>query len=204
MRPFTIILAVLLAALTGLWLPAQDASSFREATIPIRRLAAQFTGVLGLAAMCIAMLLAPRRRRIKKPLGGLDGMHRLHRMACAGSDAAGHSPAAPAHHRSHATGAHRLARHRETMGESSFYAAAALITLALVKTVPYGLCRKIYWLLAVALLPLAVHCPLLFRFDDWPTPLGVAVVRPVPQLRLSGCWDQAISDDGRRRPSKCF
>ncbi len=54
-----------------------------------------------------------------------------------------------------------------------FYAAALLITLALIKHFPYRLFAKTHKLLAVAYLALVFHTIVLLNFAAWTKPLGI-------------------------------
>lgn len=63
----------------------------------------------------------------------------------------------------------------ESIGEWAFYAVVALIALALIRAFPYRWFYKTHRLLAIAYLALAFHSTVLLNFDNWPTPLGVAM-----------------------------
>ena len=61
----------------------------------------------------------------------------------------------------------------ESVGEWAFYAAAALIVLALIKRFPYHLFVKTHQLISVAYLVLAYHSVVLLKFEYWLQPVGI-------------------------------
>ena len=68
-----------LLGLSGLWLLSDANSLFNtQGFFPWRNLLIQYSGVLGLGVMSLAMLLAVRPVRLEPWLGGLDKMYRLH------------------------------------------------------------------------------------------------------------------------------
>ena len=60
----------------------------------------------------------------------------------------------------------------ESLGEWTFYAAALLIILALIKTFPYHWFKKTHTLLAVTYLILVFHSVVLTSFNYWSQPIG--------------------------------
>ena len=62
----------------------------------------------------------------------------------------------------------------EMLGEWAFYAAVALIVVALVKRIPYRFFVSTHTLLAAAYLVLVFHATVLMSFDAWTQPLGLA------------------------------
>ena len=154
----------------------------------------QYTGLMAIAAMSIALVLANRPRWLEKPLGGLDKMYRLHKwLGIAGlvfavlhwllakgvQYAVGwgwlvRPPRGPRPAPASAI-AQFLREYRglaETLGEYAFYAVVVLIVLALIHRFPYRWFVKTHTLLAVLYLPLAFHTVVLLRFGYWSAPAG--------------------------------
>ena len=183
--------------LTGLWLltgtfPPETISFFslRDGLI-------QYTGIIGIGMMSVAMILAARPRPVEAPLHGLDKMYRLHKWLGIGglSFAVIHWfwakgakwmvgwgwLARPERHRQPSAETlgtveafFRSQRHlAESVGEWAFYAAALLIVVALVKRIPYHHFTKVHKLLAVAFLVLAAHSVVLMKYEFWTQPVGI-------------------------------
>lgn len=187
----------LLAALTVLWLLAET-HVFQPANFfAFRGSMVQYTGVIAMGAMSVAMILALRPRWPERWFHGLDKMYRLHKWL--GITALvvsivhwlwGQAP-------KWAVGWGWLARPErgaraaienpvqqlfaslrgtaEGLGEWAFYAVVLLIVVALVKWIPYRLFYKTHRLLAVAYLVLAFHTVVLMTFSHWATPIGVVM-----------------------------
>ncbi len=164
----------------------------------------QASGVLAIGVMSVAMLLAVRPVLFEPMLGGLDKMYRLHKwlgisalvlavshwllseapkwlvgLGLMTRPARGPRPAMPdvPALQQFLQGQRGLA---EGIGEWAFYAAAALMVLALVKRFPYRHFFKTHHLLALAYLALVWHAVVLLKFDYWSGPLG-----PVLALLMS-------------------
>ena len=191
----------ILLASSALWFqantPFPDAPSF----IDIRNFLVQYSGVMGMVAMSVAMILALRPSRIEPWLGGLDKSYRLHKwLGITGLTAAiCHWIAANGPHwlsdlgliegrkgpRPPGTDPDSLGaiqqflgelRHpAESVGEWAFYAAVLLIALALIKRFPYRLFAKTHTLIAIAYLALVFHTIVLLNFSAWSQPLGIVM-----------------------------
>ncbi len=164
----------------------------------LRTVLMQYTGVIGMGAMSVAMLLATRPKWLEPPLDGLDKMYRLHKwlgitglvFSCihwwwaqgtkwmvgwgwlsrpARKSAAGQM-LGPAE--SWLRGQRGLA---ESLGEWAFYAAVVLIVLALARRFPYHLFTKTHKWLAVVYLILVYHSVVLLKFAYWSQPVGWAM-----------------------------
>ncbi|MDY6842085.1 MAG: ferric reductase-like transmembrane domain-containing protein [Pseudomonadota bacterium] len=178
-------------AADSLWVSPFDYFSFRAVFI-------QYSGILVVAMMAVALVLALRLRVLEPWLGGLDKVYRLHKwLGIAALVLATlhwwwakgtkwmvgwgwlERPARKGASQEFTgleawfQGQRGLA---ETLGEWAFYIAAALIILALVKAFPYHLFRKTHKLLAVVFLPLAWHSVVLMKFDYWTAPVGWIVL----------------------------
>ena len=183
-----------LALLTGLWFMADTLLPAQRGYFDFRTVWVQYTGVIAMGAMSLAMVLAVRPVWLESHLDGLDKMYRLHKWLGIGALVVGtvhwlwakgtkwavgwgwltkpaRSGPAPEF-----TGLEALFRGwrgtAETMGEWAFYGAAVLIVLALIHRFPYRLFAKTHKLLAVAYLVLAIHTVVLVQFDYWVQPIG--------------------------------
>jgi predicted ferric reductase len=189
-----------LIVLTLSWVAAEP--HFYEATTVFawRATMRQYTGLIAMGSMSVAMLLALRPRWPERWLGGLDKMYRLHKWlginalifsilhwlwVNAPKWAVGwgllERPA-----RKGAGGGQgqvgldmtleawlRTQRHlAEGMGEWAFYAAVALIALALIRFFPYHWFYKSHRLLAIVYLVLVFHSVVLMEFAYWSEPVG--------------------------------
>ena len=187
---------IYLLVLTGLWwLADQTVWSSLDNFFRWRAVLMQYSGVLGIGVMSLAMLLAIRPVVLEPHLGGLDKMYRLHKwLGIAGltlsvshwlmakvpkwlvgwglleRPARPPQPALPADSIQQFFASQRHLA--ESIGEWAFYAALALMVLALVKHFPYRWFFKTHRLLAVAYLALVWHSVVLMKFDYWSGGLG--------------------------------
>lgn len=201
MRKIRWTLWTLFIVITLAWV-ASDNPFPRPATLfSLRALWIQYTGLVAIASMSIALVLANRPRWLEKPLGGLDKMYRLHKWLGIGGlvfavlhwlltkgmtyavrwgwltrPARGGRPPAT-------SALEQLLREyrglAETLGEYAFYAAVVLIVLALIHRFPYRWFAKTHTLLAVLYLPLAFHTVVLLRFRYWSAPAGAVAAAMV-------------------------
>lgn len=226
MKTIRITLWAALLGLSLLWvaanLPLPDAATF----IALRNLAVQFSGVLAIGAMSIAMVLAVRSPRVDRWLNGLDKSYRLHKwlgiaalvaavlhwVAASGPGWAVSLGLMQAPERRPPEGAmpdlgtvetalrglRGLRGPAEGLGEKAFYLAVVLIAVALVRRIPYRLFARTHTLIAVAYLVLVFHSVVLMDFGAWTQPVGV-----VTALLLIGGTGAAVlaltRQIGRRR-----
>jgi len=184
----------LLAVITGLWLWAESPWLAPATFLPLRAALVNGTGVLGMAVMSVAMVLALRPAWLEARLGGLDKMYRLHKWlgisalvlsiahwasAQAPKWAVGLGLLTPGQRPPRVPPSDPLAqfflsqRHlAESVGEWAFYGAVALMVLALVKWFPYRVFFKTHRWLAVAYLALVFHAVFLLKFSFWGQALG--------------------------------
>ncbi len=196
MQPIKRIFWIYLLLLTGLWwFTDQTDWSSLSGLFSWRAVLMQYTGVLGIGVMSMAMLLAVRPVVLEPYLGGLDKMYRLHKwlgisglalsvthwlMAQGPKWLVGwgllERPVRPPRPALPADLIQQFfldQRHlAESIGEWAFYAALALMVLALIKRFPYRHFFKIHHLLAVAYLALVWHAVVLLKFDYWSGVLG--------------------------------
>lgn len=195
MNNIKIALWALLAGLTLLWALADSFLPSPLTYFSLRSVMVQYTGIIAMAAMSVAIILAVRPRPIEPLLGGLDKMYRLHKWLgitalvfasvhwvwAKGTKwavgwgwltrpAKGGGPA-------ELGGLEQLLRSQrglaESLGEWAFYAAVVLIVLALVKRFPYRWFAKTHSLLAVLYLLLVLHTLVLVKFAYWSQPIGI-------------------------------
>ena len=195
MKRIKISLLAILLVLTALWLAADTLWPQPLTYFSFRAAFMQYSGVIAIGVMSVAMLLALRVKWLEPHLDGLDKMYRLHKwLGIAALVAA-------VLHWWWAQGTkwmvgwgwlERPARRpsageplgvlegwlrgqrgiAESVGEWAFYAAVLLIVLALVKRFPYHWFVKTHKLIAVAYLALAYHSVVLTKADYWAQPVG--------------------------------
>lgn len=192
------------------WLAVEPGVFATAAFIPFRNLMVQYSGLLAMAWISIAMVLAIRPRWPEKWFGGLDKMYRLHKWlgisalvmtmfhwswsnAPKWAGAWGLLERVPHGPRPELANpiAQWLTSFRgaaEFIGEWGFYAATLLIVVALVNWFPYRLFYKTHRILAVAYLALVLHAVVLTKFDYWLSPVGLLFV----PLLASGTWAAII------------
>ena len=200
MRNIRIAIWAIPALLSALWiaanLPLPEALGF----IAIRNLLVQYSGVLSIGAMSVAMILATRARWLESWVNGLDKSYRLHKwlgisalvtsvvhwiasqgpkwMVGLGLMEAPRrgAPAGGAPDLGAIEGFFRSQRGlAEGVGEWAFYAAVLLIALALIKRFPYRYFASTHTLIAIAYLALVAHGVVLLDFDAWTNPLGIVL-----------------------------
>jgi predicted ferric reductase len=211
MRNIKLTLWSILALLSALWLLAEP-QVFQPANFfALRESMVQYSGVLAMGAMSVAMLLALRPRWPEGWLGGLDKMYRLHKwlgitalvvsvvhwlwsqgpkwavgFGWLGRRARGERPVLENPVEQFLMS---LRGSAEGIGEWAFYAAVLLIALALIRLFPYRLFYKIHRLLAAVYLVLVFHSVVLTEFGYWTTPVGVVMA----VLMLAGTYAAVIA-----------
>jgi predicted ferric reductase len=191
-----------LALLTVLWLLAEQPTLDSTASIAaLRSPMIQYSGILAIGCMSLAMILATRPLWAEGWVGGLDKMYRLHKWLGIGGlvlaithwlwsagfkwavgfgwltpPERGASPAMESTaEQSLEQTLMSLRDPAEGLGEWAFYAAVLLIVVALIRLIPYRLFFKTHRLLAVAYLVLVFHAVVLTEFSYWTTPLGIVM-----------------------------
>ena len=190
---------VLLAVL-ALWLATAPFSGLGTGVFAFRGPSLQGTGMLAMAAMSVAMVLATRPVFFEPWLGGLDKMYRLHKWL--GISAlvfsvthwlwveapkwmvdlgwlvrparAARLPSADAEPAVWAL-LHGLREPAEGLGEWAFYALVLLIALALWKRFPYRRFFQTHRLLPVVYLVLVFHAVVLTSDGSWFEPVGAVM-----------------------------
>ncbi|MBN1006740.1 ferric reductase-like transmembrane domain-containing protein [Amphritea pacifica] len=196
MKPIKTLFALLLVLLTGVWLFADTLIPEPFSYFAFRAVFIQYTGVIAIGVMSMAMLLALRLKWLERYLDGLDKSYRLHKwlgitalvtsvvhwwMAQGSKWMVGwgwlEKPVRgprPEETLGFIEGLLRSQRgFAESVGEWAFYAAAVLMVLALIKRFPYHLFVNTHQLISIAYLVLAYHSVVLLKFEYWLQPVGI-------------------------------
>ncbi|WP_299199704.1 ferric reductase-like transmembrane domain-containing protein [uncultured Amphritea sp.] len=196
MKPIKIFFALLLLVLTALWLFADTLMPEPFSYFAFRGVFIQYSGVIAIGVMSVAMLLALRLKWLERYLDGLDKSYRLHKwlgitalvtsvvhwwMAQGSKWMVGwgwlDKPVRGPRSTETLGFIEDLFRSQrgfaESVGEWAFYAAVALMVLALIKRFPYHLFVKTHQLISIAYLVLAYHSVVLIKFDYWLQPVGI-------------------------------
>lgn len=196
MKQIKFSLAVLLLSLTALWLLADSLAPTPLTYFAFRTVFMQFSGVIAMGAMSVAMLLALRPKWLEPHLDGLDKIYRLHKWLGITALVASvlhwwfgqgtkwmtswgwltRPPRGPRPNPSDLGLIEGWLRSQrgwaESIGEWAFYAALVLLVLALIKRFPYHLFQKTHKWLAAAYLIFVYHAVVLTKFDYWTQPIG--------------------------------
>lgn len=180
------------------WMAEQTDLSTLNGLFAWRNVLSQYSGVLGIGVMSLAMMLAIRPVFLEPYFAGLDKMYRLHKwLGIAGLVLSlSHWFIANGPKWLVALGwlERRARRTRptfpegslqqffldqrglaESVGEWTFYLAALLMMLALIKRFPYRRFLQTHRLLAVTYLALVAHSVVLLKFDYWSSLLGIVL-----------------------------
>lgn len=196
----------MLALLTVLWFVASPSVFQSTGFFALRGAVVQYSGIIAMGAMSVAMILALRPRWPERWFGGLDKMYRLHKWLgitalvvsvvhwlwskgpkwavgwgwlqrpVRGERAAIENPIEAF--------LMSLRGTAEGVGEWAFYATVLLIALALIKYFPYRFFYKTHRVLAVTYLLLVFHAVVLIKFSYWTSPIGVLMAL----LLVSGAY----------------
>jgi len=198
MSPIKITFWAGLAALLGLWFLADPRALAPAGFFALRNGMVQASGIVAMACMSLAMILALRPHWPERSLGGLDKMYRLHKWFGVGGLVAAIVHWLWAQGPKWAVGLGWLERPQrgarpvagsafeqfllaqrstaEGLGEWAFYAAVLLIAVALIARIPYSVFHKTHRLLAVAWLVLVFHTVVLMKSSYWGSPIGVVMI----------------------------
>jgi predicted ferric reductase len=198
MKPIRLTFLIILAALTALWLVADPILSVDYEFFAYRASLVNYTGVLGIGTMSLAMILAVRPVSIESFLDGLDKSYRLHKwLGITGLvfsfmhfllanvpkilvDAGWLDEPAP----KAATEQSNSILHffqtqyglAEEFGDWGFKVFVVLILIALLKKFPYRFFMKTHRLLSVVYLFLVFHSLVLMKFSYWDHAVGPVMV----------------------------
>lgn len=167
-------------------LPAAEAGAAARAWFAYEQ-AMYLSGVLAIALMSLAMLLATRPAWLERPLGGMDRIYRLHKHAgiLAVSFAATHwliemsddlvesfFGEASWEHGEGAGLLHAMREAAESIGEWAIYVVLAMLVITLWKRFPYSLWRYLHRAMPALYLLLAFHAAWLAPTEWWQQPVG--------------------------------
>ena len=197
MRNIKLVFWGLLALLSALWAAADAHVLSPAGFMALRGAMVQYTGIVAIGCMSVAMILAVRPHWPERWLGGLDKMYRLHKWLGIGGlvfavihwlwTQGPKWAAGLGWFQRPARGPRAVLENpveqffmtlrgaAEGLGEWAFYATVVLIALALIQRFPYRLFYKTHRWLAVAYLVLVFHSVVLTKFSYWLTPLGLAI-----------------------------
>jgi len=197
MRNIKLVFWSFLALLSVLWLAADSRVLSPAGFFVLRDAMIQYTGIIAIGCMSVAMIVAVRPLWPERWLGGLDKMYRLHKWLGIGGLVFAVVHWLWTQGAKWAVGFGWLQRpargarpvldnpveqffmslrgSAEGVGEWAFYAAVVLIALALIRQFPYRLFYKTHRWLAVSYLVLVFHTVVLTKFSYWLTPIGVAI-----------------------------
>ncbi|WP_417808080.1 ferric reductase-like transmembrane domain-containing protein [Thioclava sp.] len=200
MRNIKIALWTLPAVLSALWLAANLPLPGTLSFIAIRNLLVQYSGVLSIGAMSVAMILATRASWLEGWLNGLDKSYRLHKwlgisalvtsilhwgftqgpkwmvgLGLIEAPQRGPRPAGATDIGAIQSFFNSMRGTAEVVGEWAFYAAVLFIALALIKRFPYKYFVSTHTLIAIAYLALVGHAVVLLNFSAWTQPLGIVM-----------------------------
>ncbi|WP_097460612.1 ferredoxin reductase family protein [Mangrovitalea sediminis] len=195
MKAIRLSFLAILVVPTILWLFADTWVPEPFTYFSFRAVFIQYSGVIGIGVMSIAMLLALRPHRLEPMFHGLDKMYRLHKwlgitalvvaivhwwwaqgtkwMVGWGWLTRPPRRTGGGQGLGHVDGWLRSQRgFAENLGEWAFYAVVVLIVLALIKRFPYHLFQKTHKWLAVGYLVLVYHALILTKTSYWAQPIG--------------------------------
>jgi len=186
-----------LALISLLWVMADPAVFEASSVFGLRGFMMQYSGVLAIGCMSIAMILALRPRWPEPWLGGLDKMYRLHKwlgisalifavvhwlwsevpkwatdLGLLARPERGERPVLTNTVEQFLSG---LRDPAEGLGEWAFYLTVLLIAVALLPLIPYRWFFKTHRILAAVYLVLVFHTVVLTTFGYWTSPLGIAL-----------------------------
>lgn len=199
-----------LLLLTVLWIALDPIAYQFTPFFPFRAGMVQYTGLIGMVCMSVAMILALRPRWLESWFGGLDKIYRFHKWLGITALVASLTHWLWAKGPKWAVGWGWLERPQrgprpaidgfieqtfssmrgfaEDVGEWAFYGAVAMMVLALIKWFPYRWFFKTHRILAITYLVLAFHAVVLLKFSYWTTPLGGIMA----VLLAGGCWSAVV------------
>lgn len=197
MKPIKSAFIGLLVVVSLLWWISDQSNFFAlNGIFAWRNVLNQYSGIIGISVMSVAMILALRPAFLERRLGGLDKMFRLHKWLGITGLVFSVSHWLIANGPKWAVGLGWLERGArpkrpilpegslqqlfasqrglaESVGEWAFYCAAVLMLLALIKYFPYRRFLQTHRILAVTYLALVFHTVLLVKFDYWSSPIGL-------------------------------
>lgn len=202
-----------MALLSALWLAADPDIVHAPTFFALRSGMVQYTGIIAMACMSVAMVLALRPRWPEGWFDGLDKMYRLHKwLGIAALTVSvihwawrkfpqwalawgwlqrppARSGPRPVPDNVIEQVLRTVREPAQSLGEWAFYAAVVLIVLALLRYFPYRWFFKTHRLLAVTYLVFVFHSVVLMKFAYWATPMGVVMA----VLMIAGTWSAGVA-----------
>lgn len=197
MRPVKTFFIAFMAVLTLAWLLADSLWPEPFTYFSFRHVFVQYSGVIAMGVMSLAMILALRPKWLETRLNGLDKMYRLHKwlgitalvmatlhwwwaqgtkwmVGWGWLDKPARGGPRPEETLGSLEAALRSQRGlAETVGEWGFYAFAILLVLALIKRFPYRLFSKAHRFIPPLYLVMVFHTVVLMEFEYWLQPVGI-------------------------------
>lgn len=194
MKKIKLILWGGLIAMTALWFYSDTFISSPFNFGKLKHSLMQYSGVIAMFAMSLAMILASRPKFLEPILGGLDKGYRLHKwlgitalvfaVSHWGIDQfladimgfhrpKGARPPMPTDLSWFESLTKTLRHPAKDLGEKAFYVAVVLIAMALIKRIRYRIFAKTHIIMAVAYLVLVFHSVILIKIDYWTQPVGI-------------------------------
>ena len=218
MKPIKMAFTIFLALISVLWWVSDqsDFSAF-HGVFGWRGVLTQYSGVIAMGVMSVAMILALRAPAFERFLDGLDKMYRLHKWLgitalvvsishwlivkgpkwAVGWGLLERPVRSPRPKLPDGSIQQIFASQRglaESVGEWAFYLAAVLMVLALLKSFPYRQFFQTHRILALTYLAFVFHSVLLVDFQYWGRPIGAVLV-----LLLLGGTVSAVLSLARKR-----
>jgi predicted ferric reductase len=201
---------IVFGLVTLTWGVVEREALFAGDAVPVRALLLQYSGLLAMAWMSVAMILATRPQRFERWFGGLDKMYRLHKWVGISGFAlsvahwlivnapkwagalglASRGPRGPRVAASHPIEAW-LRDYRglaESIGGWAFAALVVLTLVSLVSRIPYRFFYATHRWMAACYLALLLHTIVLTTFAYWTSPLALVML---PLLGW-GAWASVI------------
>lgn len=197
MKKIKLAFVLTLATLSLLWSLADPLVVQGNTFFALRTIVVDYSGVLAMGVMSVAMILALRPAALEPLLGGMDKSYRLHKWLGIGGLSIGVVHWLWAKGTKWAVGWGWLDKPArgprpeqtvdifrffqeqrglaESIGEWAFYAFAVLAAIALIKRFPYRRFVQTHRVMAAVYLALVLHGVVLLPFSYWGTPLGIVM-----------------------------
>ncbi|NVJ92259.1 MAG: ferric reductase-like transmembrane domain-containing protein [Methylocystaceae bacterium] len=200
MKNIKYIYVFLIVVISALWLTTDPFFNQTYSFFALRAAMVNYTGLIGITVMSVAMIIAIRPAQIETWVGGLDKSYRLHKwlgitglvvsiahyLWAQGPKWAVQLGLLARPERKHNGGRQALdtieqffrsMRHTaEGVGEWAFYVALVLMILALIKFFPYKYFFKTHRFIALAYLALVFHSFILINSAYWGTVTSVVMM----------------------------